>query len=62
MTEAKKPCCAKCGADSNELAPAPKTIHSLHGFLIYCKSCGAIVTWVQHHSTWIMGGQEFETH
>jgi hypothetical protein len=46
-------CCAKCGADANQFTwTRSHSMHSVEGFFIYCKACGAILTWVPHHSSW----------
>lgn len=45
-----KPCCAKCGADAGNFVTMPNSQHSLTGFLVYCRQCGGVLTWVQHAS------------
>jgi len=51
MTEPKaKPCCAKCGVDASHFTWTSSSQHSMSGFFIYCKECGAVVTWVPHSS------------
>lgn len=39
------PCCPKC-ENATSISWQTKTLNGIEGMLIYCSSCGAIITWV----------------